>query len=258
MGERSVIRVRGLTIGAGMPKIIVPLMGGTQPDLLEQARRARLTPGVDAAEWRIDFFEGDSLLDTLREVRRELGELLLLVTFRTRQEGGAREISPEAYFALNLAVAETGLADLVDVEICTAGDVAGHIEALHARGVGVIGSKHDFDKTPTDGEMTGYLERGWEVGADLPKLAVMPRSEQDVIRLLNVTRALGEKRQKPLITMSMGALGAVSRVEGERYGSAMTFGALEQASAPGQIPVEELRRELERLHTEYSEKRNSR
>ena len=80
----------------------------------------------------------------------------------------------------------------------------------------------------------------------------MPRTNRDVERLLNVTRALREAYGRPLITMSMGALGISSRVEGERYGSAMTFGTLGQASAPGQLGVAQLRRELERIHTEHS------
>lgn len=254
MDGKTVVCVRNLSIGEGIPKIIVPLTGKMPADLLKQAVQARKTPGVEAVEWRVDFYEHalweGQVLAALKALRAALGELPLLFTFRTKKEGGEQEIAKEDYYAVNLAVARSGLADLVDVEIFTASDVAEHIAQLHACGVKVIGSKHDFDQTPADEELTAYLERGWEVGADIPKLAVMPRTEEDVERLLHVTRSLRDKHEKPLITMSMGALGARSRVQGEIYGSAMTFGALGQASAPGQIAVEELCRELERIHTE--------
>ena len=51
----------------------------------------------------------------------------------------------------------------------------------------------------------------------------------------------------PLITMSMGALGMVSRVSGQVFGSAATFGSAGTASAPGQVPVVELRKMLATL-----------
>ena len=38
--------------------------------------------------------------------------------------------------------------------------------------------------------------------------------------------------------MSMGALGAVSRLAGEAFGSAMTFANPGQASAPGQVSLD--------------------
>ena len=256
VASNHTIRVRGLTIGAGLPKIIAPLVGASRAEIVVQAGRARREPGVDAVEWRVDFYDHvlhlPSVLETLRAIREELGEMPLLFTFRSKQEGGALSLPKEDYYALNLAAARSGLVDLVDVEIFTASDVAYHIEALRRCGVTVVGSKHDFDKTPSDPELREYLERGWQVGADLPKLAVMPRTNRDVERLLNVTRALREAYGRPLITMSMGALGVASRIEGERYGSAMTFGALGQASAPGQLGVAQLRRELERIHTEHS------
>ena len=44
--------------------------------------------------------------------------------------------------------------------------------------------------------------------------------------------------ETPIITMSMGALGAVSRLSGEAIGSAMTFANPGKASAPGQVSLE--------------------
>ena len=47
--------------------------------------------------------------------------------------------------------------------------------------------------------------------------------------------------------MSMGALGAVSRLSGEVFGSALTFGSAARASAPGQVEAGKLAQALELL-----------
>ena len=44
--------------------------------------------------------------------------------------------------------------------------------------------------------------------------------------------------------MSMGQLGMISRVTGQLFGSALTFGSAQQASAPGQLSVQVLRNYL--------------
>ena len=88
-----------------------------------------------------------------------------------------------------------------------------------------------------------------EYGADIPKIAVMPKSVDDVITLLDATNTMKTQYgDRPLITMSMGGTGVISRLAGEVFGSAFTFGAGKEASAPGQIPVAELRKVLEILH----------
>ena len=248
------VTVRDLLIGEGMPKIIVPLTGKMPADLMKQAQRARKEPGVDAVEWRVDLYEHAlwpaQVLAALKAMRAALGEIPILFTCRTAGEGGELEIEKEDYYALNLTAARSGLVDLVDVETDTAEDVADHIAQLHELGVKVVASRHDFEKTPEDEQLRVCLERGWAVGGDISKLAVMPQSEEDTARLLAMAKAVHDGADRPLIAISMGALGVASRTEGERYGSAMTFAALGQSSAPGQIPVSQLRSELERVHAE--------
>ena len=85
-------------------------------------------------------------------------------------------------------------------------------------------------------------------GADLPKLAVMPQSRRDVLALLAATAEMADLHpETPIITMSMGALGGVSRICGEAMGSAMTFACAGKSSAPGQIELDALLPILDRL-----------
>ena len=221
------VTLRGVEIGAGAPKVIVPIVGRTRAYILAQAAGLAALP-VDMAEWRADFYEDvldlEKTLDTLKALRATLGDLPLLFTFRTRREGGEREISPEDYRALNLAAARSGDADAVDVEIFSGDELVRQIiDAVHAAGGAVVGSSHDHCGTPPREELTARLHRAQELGADLPKLAVTPQSPDDVLTLLGATQEMVRRRAgRPVITMSMGPLGTVSRLCGEVFGSAMT------------------------------------
>ena len=85
-----------------------------------------------------------------------------------------------------------------------------------------------------------------EMEADIVKMAVMPREERDVLTLLDATLTMKELHAvTPVVTMAMGELGLVSRLTGKIFGSAITFGSVGMASAPGQIPTERLKAALE-------------
>ena len=110
-------------------------------------------------------------------------------------------------------------------------------------------SSHDFHKTPSFDEITGRLIGMKKLGADVAKLACMPKSAKDVLTLLSATEAIkSQYPDEPLITMSMGRLGAISRISGECFGSSLTFGSAKKASAPGQLEVTTLHQILQALH----------
>ncbi len=249
----NTVWLRKVEIGTGKPKVIVPIVAAAAEDILEKAHQLR-NVAVDVVEWRVDFFESAddvaAVLDTLSRLRDALGEIPILVTFRTKKEGGEREISMEAYTALNKAVAQSGLADAIDVEVFFGDSVVReNIANIHAAGVAVIGSNHEFGFTPSKEEMVARLCKQQELGCDILKIAVMPNSKQDVLMLLNATEEMYRTyARQPLVTMSMGKHGVLSRLCGEVFGSSMTFGAMGQVSAPGQIPVEQLNSMLEMIH----------
>ena len=143
----------------------------------------------------------------------------------------------------------TDCADLIDIEFFTAGtDLPALVQDAHTAGVKVVCSSHDFHKTPPRAEMVARLTAMQQVGADLPKLAVMPQSRADVLELLSATAEMTDHHpETPVITMSMGALGAVSRLCGEAFGSAMTFANPGTASAPGQVGLDVVNAVLDSL-----------
>ena len=247
------VKIRNVEIGAGIPKICVPIVGVTKKEILAQAK-ALLEFHADVVEWRIDWFENvfefDALLDVLRDLREVLGDMPLLMTFRTSKEGGEKAIEPEAYAELNIKAAQTGLVDLVDVEVFTGDEIVSWIiREAHAANVYVVASNHDFDKTPDKDDIVGRLRKMQDMDADIPKIAVMPRCKRDVLTLLAATEEMAtDYADRPIITMSMAGTGVISRICGEVFGSALTFGAAGKASAPGQMGVQDLSTVLGLLH----------
>ena len=247
------VKVKNIEIGTGMPKIIVPIVGVTKEEILTTARSFHTIP-LDVVEWRADWFEGvfdfTQVEDVLKELRNILGETPLLMTFRTSAEGGEKSISVDAYKELNIHASQTGNVDLIDVEIFIGDDTVSEIIAgAHAAGVKVIASNHDFRKTPPKAELISRMRKMQELGADISKIAVMPQSTEDVLTLLSATEEMRRcYADRPVITMSMAGTGVVSRMCGEVFGSALTFGAAGKVSAPGQIDVEELRTVLGIIH----------
>lgn len=249
------VKIGNITLGEGCPKICVPVVGRTAGQIEQEAVYIReMACQPDMVEIRGDWYEEvlntDALLKLLKKVRELLSGMPLLFTFRTAKEGGEREISMESYQKLLLAVSRSGLVDAVDVEIFSFGEsMEALVKQLQQEGMKVIGSNHDFKKTPQEEELTRRLYAMKDIGVDVAKLAVMPEEEQDVIRLLWATLKAGtDDKMCPVITMSMAGKGVISRISGEIFHSAVTFASAGKASAPGQIPIEELRQILDVIH----------
>jgi len=250
---KSVVKVRNVAIGDGIPKICAPLVGKTLIELLKEANYLKELP-LDLVEWRVDFYEDfsdvDKVKSALQEIRKILKHIPIIFTLRSLKEGGEKEVTREYYIKLNKEIIRTKLIDIVDIELFNDKQ---HIEDIvltaEENGVAVILSSHDFEKTPLKEEMLDKFQRAVSLGAHIFKLAVMPNSTEDVINLLEATRIMKECYGNiPIVTMAMGKRGLISRISGEIFGSAITFGSGKEVSAPGQIPVEELRKIIDIIH----------
>ncbi|MEC1661825.1 type I 3-dehydroquinate dehydratase [Bacillus halotolerans] len=249
----NVLTIKGVSIGEGMPKIIVPLMGKTEKQILKEAEAVKLLD-PDIVEWRVDVFEkaddSEAVIKMISKLRESLRDKLFLFTFRSHKEGGSKEMDVSSYIALLETAIRTKDIDFIDIELFSGeANVEALVSLAGVNGVYVIMSNHDFQKTPAKDEIISRLRKMQELGAHIPKIAVMPKDAGDLLTLLDATYTMKTKyADRPMITMSMAGTGLVSRLSGEVFGSACTFGAGEEASAPGQIPVSELRNVLEVLH----------
>ena len=243
--SKKTVKIRNTEIGVGIPKICIPLVAADRSELTAVLAGLDQNPW-DLVEWRADFYKDtekqEIQTEALQLIREKIGEKPLLYTFRTGEEGGNRRISREMYKTVIRSAVESGLADLVDVELNRGEKLAAElIAAAHSHQVAVLGSFHDFEKTPSSEIMTGILRRMQQLDMDITKLAVMPRDKWDVLKLLEASvRMEQEWADRPFVMMSMGALGSLSRIAGSFSGSAITFGMVGKASAPGQLPAPKL------------------
>lgn len=244
--------IRTVTIGAGRPKSIVPIVASSAQEILQQAA-VLAALRLDCIEWRADYYEdvldADAVCALLGALREVVGEVLLLVTYRRKKEGGEGAASLAEYCSFCDSVCQSGQADLLDVELLTEQGMAKVLtQQAQNAGLRVVQSYHNFAQTPPTAQMIDTLLQMVAMGADIAKIAVMPQSEQDVLDLLSATAQAKQQTQTPLITMSMAALGMPSRVCGGSFGSSMTFACVGTASAPGQIALDDMNAALDAMY----------
>ena len=239
--------LRGKTLAGGrLPAVCAPLVARTRAALAaEAAAVAALQP--DLLEWRVDFFEriGDTaeVLEAARAVQQAAGDIPVLFTRRAQWEGGQTiGLAEPQVLALYEAVAASGTVAAMDFEMGNAAADVQQVRALTRRhGLALVLSFHDFQRTPADAELDARFDQAQRLQADVAKVAVMPQSLEDVHRLLGATLRASERLAIPVISMSMGGLGAVTRLCGGAFGSALTFAVGSAASAPGQVPIADVR-----------------
>lgn len=240
------IQLRGQPLAAGaLPAVCAPLVARTRQALLAEAA-AVAAKGPHLLEWRVDFFEGiadtGAVVELAGAIKRAAAGVPLLFTRRSSREGGEPiAIGEEQVIALCAAVCASGHVDLVDYEM---GNEAAQVrqvrEAARAADVQLVLSFHDFHATPPREALQQRFALAQQLGADVAKVAVMPRGMDDVLTLLAATLEASRTLQIPVVSMAMGGAGAITRLAGGLFGSALSFAVGQQASAPGQWPIEDL------------------
>lgn len=245
----------------GQPAICIPFTGKYKDELAVELSIINDKP-YQLVEWRADYLMtaqkelsfwdmSRAILGTLGYLKSELDKPLLF-TIRTSREGGMIDITPEDYVFINRMVADSGMADLIDIEAFTAEGtdlISEFVKYAHEAGQKVILSNHDFEKTPAVADMAEKYRAMMELGGDIIKLAVMPHSEDDVAALLEAASLINDEYpDQPLIAISMGELGMSSRICAGQFGSVITFAAGKDASAPGQIDAVTLQGYLEKYY----------
>ncbi len=247
------VKINEIVIGTGKPKICVPIIGSTFDDIESNARAAESSI-AELVEWRCDYFsevlDETAVNDVLRMLKKTVGNKVILCTCRTANEGGEIQITEDEYIKMYSNIIESGLVNIIDVELLMGASAAQQlIAASHKNNVKVIMSNHDFSKTPDNDVIIERITKMENLGSDIAKMAAMPQNESDVIRLMSTTRILKDRINIPIVTMSMGKLGVISRMAGEVFGSDITFASVTSASAPGQINIDKLSNIMDTIHT---------
>ncbi|WP_164215924.1 type I 3-dehydroquinate dehydratase [Virgibacillus sp. YIM 98842] len=228
-----------------VPYVCTPLTGKTKEEVLAQLETILLQE-PDLIEWRADFLteisDGELVLDLVQKMKAKT-DIPLLFTIRAEHEGGEKiSLTKEEKVELISDVCKETDIDFVDFETS---NEEKYIKKLREVSKGnnkqLILSYHNFSETPDNEEFVKRAKKADLFGADIVKLAVMPNSKEDVHRLLELTKIIDDMLDVPVVTMSMGHIGGLSRIIGWAYGSIITFGVGVELSAPGQIPVKKLK-----------------
>ena len=259
--NRKVIRVQNLSIGEGIPKICAGI-AAADFDLVLAQHRALLKEPADLLEWRLDYLLGGrySDIDLINATLAKMADVdsrPVILTLRTEHEGGMAKVSSREYRELIRSYVTQSNAAIVDIEAFdkesgSDREIIAFLASLaHENGKTVILSNHDFTMTPPRKEIIQRLMVMADMGADIPKVAYMPNTEDDVHTLLAAAMDASEILSVPFIALSMGELGQPSRVCGGTFGSCITFGASQtKETAPGQIGIRALRDHLQQYYQE--------
>jgi len=232
-----------------IPYICTPLTGKNREEILSELETI-IPKQPDLIEWRVDFLEEIHNTEHVLALADEISStscIPLLFTIRSEKEGGEKiSLSEEEKIVLLNEVCKSPDIDIIDFEVSNHPE---HIKKLRNKSKEnnkkLILSYHNFDHTPVNTEILKHIFEAEFYEADIAKVAVMPKNKEDVLRLLDVTKEADEALDIPIVTMSMGSIGSLSRMMGWAFGSIITFGVGVQSSAPGQVPIDRLRQMIE-------------
>jgi len=214
-----------------MALICVPLVERT----VEEDVKLANSLDCDLVEVRLDYLASASGLERIKEINKPI-----IATCIPKWEGGLFMGSEEE--RLRLLESCIPYCDYVTVEVGADEEFRRDlIKKAKTRNVKVIMAFHDFKGTPSLDRIVDIIKDEERVGADIAKVSFMANSRADVLTLI---RALVEcKSSIPIIALSMGEKGKVSRIIGPMFGSYLTFASSSKSkeSAPGQLTLEEIR-----------------
>ncbi|MBM4323757.1 MAG: type I 3-dehydroquinate dehydratase [Deltaproteobacteria bacterium] len=225
--------------GEKMGKICVPIAERTLHGASRAIEEAREM--ADLIELRVDYLKKPVLKHLLKK-----GGPPFIITNRRRVEGGKHRGTEEERLGV-LKEAIDLEAEYVDIEVRS--DRSAILNLLAGRKeTKIILSFHDFERTPSRKSLKSTFDQMAQLEADLIKIVTLARSWEDNFSILSLLSYAKEKK-KEIIAFCMGEKGKMSRIFSPLMGGAWTYASLtsEGASAPGQLPVEEIREIYKRL-----------
>lgn len=249
-GSKKTVKLRNVVLGSGRLALIMPIAA---KDMEETAALAKefMPYRPDILEWRVDYFEQveniPALLEAAEKLRETVGDMAVMVTPRHHLENGVREIQPEAKKEILLALIQSGLMDMVDVEMRYGADYIRDIRgACQKHRTALMISYHDLEHTPDSGEVLSLLQKEMELGADVCKVSFVAETYGDVDRLGKaVVQAKQAGIDVPIVSISAGPRGSLSRICGDVFGSDGTFVSTGKTHQIHIDDVRALRRSLE-------------
>ncbi|MBI5588217.1 MAG: type I 3-dehydroquinate dehydratase [Deltaproteobacteria bacterium] len=198
-----------------------------------------LRDGADILELRVDTFEDRDPERLKKTIKTIHGRLPLLITVRSMKEGGRNPISDKK--RVDIFEALMPFADMIDIELSSGGILKNVVSSARRHRKQVIISYHDFKSTPGVKVLREIVKKGIRNGGEIVKVATLVKGPED---LRNLARILSDFNN--LIVIGMGEKGAASRVFFPMLGSLLTYGSIAGSTAPGQLTLKDIKKELRR------------
>jgi 3-dehydroquinate dehydratase-1 len=197
---------------------------------LDRALRIRQPP---------DFFELrlDCIGDIVNEEKLSMLRAPLIITARNPREGGANNLSIQKRRELLRRFLPH--AAFLDVELRSAQALRTIVDLARQQNVGLILSFHDFQSTPSLGNLHAMARKAKSFGADIFKVATRTDTPEQLRGLLDFVA--NPDVDLPLSVMGIGNLGLKSRRELMRSNSILNYAHLGRSLIPGQPSLRRLR-----------------
>src|SRR3989338_5180031 len=204
-----------------------PLVVASIPDekkILNMVQKANQT-GADLLELRLDAFafkNKEKLFGIAQEIRKKTS-LPIIATLRSPKEQGRQVLKSDWNDDERKEIYEKLLpiVDCIDIEL----------------------SSNSINQ---EKEILLLVKKFKQLSGDIFKIAGLANSWEETIRFLYTCSRLNSINR---IFIAMGEIGKFSRIAGFCFGSCLTYGSLSQKTAPGQIPIATLSRQLKMLYS---------
>lgn len=246
------MEIKNVKIGEGTPKIVVSFVGHN----LEEVRRELAIALHNKDKFDIIEIRGDSFeklsheehIECVNMVINELTDVPILYTYRTIQEGGKGGKSAAEYEALLAHVIEECNIDIIDIEFFKYEDIVDHlVKKAKEKDIAVLLSVHDMEDTPHFEEMMATYQAMIAQGGEILKIAYMPKNGRDVLSVLSAVHDARQAFDVPVVGISMGDTGRITRLAGGVFGSCLMYSYLEDAAAEGQVDAYLLKQNLSKF-----------
>ncbi len=205
--------------------------GGAAATLRQLRAAVRQTRTV---ELRLDWLADDREIGRFLARLKPPGGAILIATCRRRQAGG-KYAGTIASQLSRLAEAIAAGCQWYDLEIETVRQCPLELLEVLLAGGRQLTSAHFFDRMPKNlARLANELSRG---KSDAIKIAAHCDSLRDARQFLALTR-----KHKKIVAIPMGDVALPARLLAVRQGSAFTYAPVENATAPGQVSLDEIKR----------------
>ncbi len=216
--------------GKGVGRVCAVAAASKASEMSRQVREASQI--ARTIELRLDWLQSDAerarLVRWLKKHRPS--NATFLATCR-RKEGGGRftgDIARQLYW---LSQAREAGCQWCDVEMETFRELPEGFLRAYPVPTHIMLSIHDFERTPSLPRDIVVARHGQ---VDAVKIAAQAKTIADSVRLLKVAR-----HSRNFVAVPMGDVGLPARLLALREGSELTYAPIAEATAPGQVSLEE-------------------